>query len=109
MFCPAENIAAMAEDTFNRLKKEKYLLDCSEEDMPRRLAFYLSEINVIHPFREGNGRIQRLFVEILAERAGYEVDFSNVTQQEMIEASAEAFLCRYDLINELFTRITQKL
>lgn len=60
----------------------------------------------IHPFREGNGRVQRAFVEILADRAGYEVDFSDVGQDEMIGASAEAFHKEYGLMNELFSRIT---
>lgn len=74
--------------------------------MPERLAYYLREINVLHPFREGNGRTQRLFIEYLASVAGYKVDFSKVTAREMLIASAESFACNYDLINEMFNRIT---
>ena len=77
--------------------------------MPLRLAYYLSEINVIHPFREGNGRTQRLFIEYLAEDNGYSVDFSQVTSDEMIRSSAEAFACQYDSMNQLFQRITKKV
>lgn len=109
VFCPAENIKAMADEIFSKLKKENFLLECKEQEMPRRLSYYLSEINTMHPFREGNGRTQRLFIEILAERAAYEVDFSKVTQHEMLEASAEAFMCRYDSMNKLFLNITKKL
>ena len=77
--------------------------------MPIRLAYYLSEINVIHPFREGNGRSQRLWIEYLAEENGYSVDFSEVTDEEMIQASAEAFACQYDCMNQLFQRITKRI
>ena len=34
--------------------------------MSERLAYYLGEINMIHPFREGNGRTQRIYIEQLA-------------------------------------------
>ena len=76
-----------------------------KNSVPERLAYYLSEINVLHPFREGNGRTQRLFIEYLASVAGYKVDFSEVTAREMLIASAESFACNYDLINEMFYRI----
>ncbi|TEB07761.1 Adenosine monophosphate-protein transferase VbhT [Pelotomaculum schinkii] len=70
---------------------------------------FISEINMLHPFREGNGRVQRLFIQYLAENAGYQVDFSQVTDKEMIEASAEAFACHYGKMDALFQRITTPL
>ena len=78
-------------------------------NIPLRLAHYLSEINALHPFREGNGRAQRLFIEYLAENAGYRVDFSQVTDKQMIEASAASFLCDYTKMDGIFTAITQPL
>ena len=99
----------MAGDIFSHLKNEQYLKLCNPNEMPERLGYYLSEINVLHPFREGNGRTQRLFIEILAENAGYEVDFSDVTAEEMIEASAESFMKEYDKINALMRRIVNKV
>ena len=107
MFCNYPFIEANAESLFTKLKKEKYLKETPEQDMPIRLAYYLSEINVIHPFREGNGRSQRLWIEYLAEE--YSVDFSEVTAEEMIQASAEAFACQYDCMNQLFQRITKRI
>lgn len=83
--------------------------DASKDEVPLRLAYYLSEINVLHPFREGNGRTQRLFIDYLAENAGYSVDFSQVTDKQMIEASAASFLCDYNKMNEIFTAITEPL
>ncbi|AUI65400.1 MULTISPECIES: Fic family protein [Glaesserella] len=72
---------------FNQLKNENYLIGLDKENIIKRLAFYLGEINVHHPFREGNGRVQRLFIAELAQKAGYKLDFSFVSQDEMISAS----------------------
>ena len=105
-FCLWQNIEEYAKNIFDELKKENYLTD--SYNIPHRLAYYLSEINVLHPFREGNGRTQRLFIEYLAENAGYCVDFTSVTPREMIVASAESFACNYEKINKMFERITNK-
>lgn len=58
MFCDCKFIVQIADEIFEQLKHENYLKMCSEEDMPERLAYYLSEINALHSFREGNGRAQ---------------------------------------------------
>jgi len=107
-FCLVDNLEMYGNSVFDKLKADNYLIDY-QGSVPHALAYYLSEINVLHPFREGNGRAQRLFIEYLANNAGYSVDFSNVSSKEMIVASAEAFACEYDKINEMFDRITKKL
>ena len=104
-FCLAINLDAYGTNLFKKLEQEQYLIN-SIENVPHRLAYYLSEINVLHPFREGNGRTQRLFIEYLASVAGYRVDFSQVTAEEMIIASADSFACEYESINQMFDRIT---
>lgn len=104
-FCLAINLEAYAQNLFQKLENEHFLIGC-RESVPHRLAWYLSEINVLHPFREGNGRVQRLFIEYLASVAGYRVDFSDVSTHEMIVASADSFACDYDAIYEMFDRIT---
>lgn len=109
MFCNYEYIEQNAESVFSKLKQENYLKDVPNDEAPLRLSYYLSEINVLHPFREGNGRTQRLFIEYLAESAGYKVDFSQVTDKQMIETSADSFLCDYSKMNKLFTAITSPL
>lgn len=106
VFCKYEYIEQNADKLFAELKGEHYLKKVPALEIPRRLAYYLGEINVLHPFREGNGRTQRLFIEYLAEDAGYSVDFSDITDREMIEASADAFACNHEKMNALFARIT---
>lgn len=107
-FCLAMNLEIYANTLFCKLENEHYLIGY-EGSVPHRLAYYLSEINVLHPFREGNGRTQRLFIEYLAMIAGYRLDFSCVTPREMIIASADSFACDYRSIHEMFDRIATSI
>ena len=107
-FCLCQHLETYATSIFNKLQAENYLLGTPAEKMPERLAYYLGEINVLHPFREGNGRAQRVFIEQLAHKAGYHVDFSDVSSQEMIEASALAFAKEYDKMTAMFERILSR-
>ncbi|MET3695260.1 Fic/DOC family protein [Methylobacterium goesingense] len=50
-------------------------------------ADLLVAINRLHPFREGNGRTQRLFLERIASAAGYRLDFTVVTRERMAAVS----------------------
>lgn len=107
-FCLAMNLETYGNSIFRKLEQEHYLIDAGDAT-PHRLAYYLSEINVLHPFREGNGRTQRLFIEYLASVAGYRVDFSQITAEEMLVASADSFACDYDSINKMFDKITSPI
>lgn len=49
------------------------------EQFIERLAHHYDQFNFIHPFREGNGRTQRVFWMRVAGRAGWLLDWRNVT------------------------------
>jgi cell filamentation protein len=104
-FCNYVHLDTYAGGIFTKLKEEKRLRNTPPVVIPGRLAYYFSEINVLHPFREGNGRTQRVFIEYLAQCAGWHIDFSDVSDAEMIEASALAFALEYDTMTEMFRRI----
>ena len=105
-FCNYIHLDIYADGIFSKLKAEKMLVGVTFDDIPERLAYYLSEINVLHPFREGNGRTQRVFIEYLAQLAGFDVTFEDVSGSEMIEASALAFAMEYDMMITILKRIT---
>jgi len=71
MFCYPENIEGEARKLFSQLKKEGYLKNLSAKDFAGKSAHFLSELNAIHAFREGNGRTQPSFFLLLAEKAGH--------------------------------------
>ncbi|SES64943.1 Fic/DOC family protein [[Clostridium] polysaccharolyticum] len=68
----------------------------------------ISEINALHPFREGNGRCQREFIRSLALKNGYVLSFSNVPAGEMLKASQESFLCDYKAMEKIFEQCIRK-
>ena len=84
-------IDSAARQLFGKLAREKYLRDLDVDLFSERAGHYLGEINVLHPFREGNGRTQRQFITQLACEAGHIVDWSGVSQDEMIRASIAAY------------------
>lgn len=108
MFCNVMFIESQAKEIFGKLKKEKYLQGLSEDIFSRRLAYYFSEINALHPFREGNGRSQREFIRCLAFHNGYVVHFSRVSREEILQASIESFLCDYGRMEQLFQKCLER-
>ena len=54
IFCLVQYIEEQFEELYRKLKKEIFLSDITDKrEMSLRLAFYLGELNIIHPFREG--------------------------------------------------------
>ena len=54
-------------------------------------AYFLSELNAIHMFREGNGRAQTAFLAMLAAEAGHPMDFAELDPQGWMEAMVHSF------------------
>ena len=72
------------------LKKENLLSNLSKEDFAKRLAYYWSELNVLHPFREGNGRATREFLRQLSLKNNYILNLQNVASKDLLEASIKS-------------------
>lgn len=108
IFCQHELIEVNAEALFNELKSESYLIGLDKDAIIKRLAYYLGSLNTIHPFREGNGRVQRLFIRELASRAGYLVNFDGITPEEMIKASDVAFHYEYEPMEAIIAKSIKK-
>jgi len=51
-----------------------------------KLTYYMTELNVLHPFREGNGRTQREFFRCLAKESGYSINWADVDASAMLTA-----------------------
>lgn len=104
MFCNVMFIETQADEIFGKLKADNYLAGLDKRSFVKKLAYYFSEINALHPFREGNGRSQREFIRSLALKNGYIINFSNIPEEEMIKASQESFLCDYGTMEKLFEK-----
>jgi cell filamentation protein len=78
---------------FDALRAENYLKNCetlSAEEFAAKIAYFKCELIALHPFYELNGRITRLFFDMIAVFNGYGyVDYSTTTPEKYIEASIE--------------------
>lgn len=73
-FCRPEVVEKELDARFAAIHAENDLRGLTPEHFATRAAEHLSELNAIHPFREGNGRAQRAFLEVLGRNAGHRVD-----------------------------------
>jgi cell filamentation protein len=90
-FIHSSDIPKALATTTAKLKESDYLRGMDRKGFSEKAADVLIELNAVHPFREGNGRTQRVFIEQLAKAAGHELDFTVVTRARMYEASVESF------------------
>jgi cell filamentation protein len=90
-FAPIEYLVQAAENLFNELKSEKYLDNLDDKKYVQRFTHYYSEVNILHPFREGNGRAERVFFSLLAQRTGRHVAWDLLDPGEAIQASIAAY------------------
>lgn len=90
LFLPHRMIAEVAQDTFSELHAENRLQGLSPGDFGTRAGYYLGKINMIHPFREGNGRTQRVLLNQLAELNGYAIEWAAISGEAMVLACRAA-------------------
>nr|WP_202967593.1 Fic family protein [Photorhabdus thracensis] len=101
-FCHAEHIEIEGNKIFDILESENYLVGLNYSEFIKKLAEYYAELNVIHPFREGNGRTQRLLFEYIVINCGYNISFESVDAKQWIEANVSAYQCNYKPLMKIF-------
>jgi cell filamentation protein len=57
----------------------------------REAAAFLADLNAIHPFREGNGRVQLAFLHLIAERARHPLRLEDVRPETFMPAMVRSF------------------
>lgn len=75
-----------------------------------KLAIFHCEFNAIHPFREGNGRTIRLFLDLMALGNGYElINFRMTTAKQYIQACIEGMHQDYSKMKRIISKgLTKK-
>jgi cell filamentation protein len=90
-FCFPENIDTEMNELFGSLAEKDELQNLDAAEFARQAAHFMSELNAIHPFREGNGRTQLSFLELLADRAGHPLDLDKMNPEAVLKAMIESF------------------
>lgn len=90
-FANSDAIAQAAKRLFDKLYAEDLLKGLPHEQYAERLAHYYSEVNILHPFREGNGRTERVFFSQLVAEAGYRLAWEHLDPDENLHACIAAY------------------
>lgn len=91
MFCYPEHIDREMARLFGELKDEGFLRELEPDKFASGAARFLSELNAIHPFREGNGRTQTTFLAVVADQAGHPLDLERLDPDSMLAAMIASF------------------
>lgn len=90
-FCYPEHIEAQLAQAFSKLASNNYFTAMSKQAFSDNAAEFLATLNVIHAFREGNGRAQLSYMVLLAREAGYELDVSRIDPGVFLDAMILSF------------------
>lgn len=90
VFCPANEIERIGTSLFEYLKSQNYFETARHSDFSKSIAEFYHEVNMLHPFREGNGRTQRAFFTQLIRHAGYDINFKDADMDMLMIATIHA-------------------
>lgn len=82
-------------DVHRRIVTARYFKGTSPAEFAAQAGIIMGDVNYVHPFREGNGRTQLLYLKQLAHCAGHALDLRRVEPAQWIEASRRAHQADY--------------
>lgn len=85
----------------------------SLEDLPFekliiKLSDFMTDLNVLHPFREGNGRATREFIREFLDKLGFEINWFEIDYNDILRASMLAVIDDSEQIELLRKSIKRK-
>ena len=86
-FYPPNSIEKELDRVFAYIKENNRFKGFEQQDLYNGLAFTMAELNIIHPFREGNGRTIREFIRLLAADNNVVINWGKVDKELILEAS----------------------
>ena len=89
-FTKASQIEDFAARIFGRLNRMNNFFGLPHGEFVEEITDFYCSTNMLHPFREGNGRTQRAFLVQLIRNAGYSIRFSEIDPDELMIATIQA-------------------
>ena len=109
IFSNSDYIESNFMDYFEKLQDKNYLKGLELNSFCKELAFCMSEVNSIHPFREGNGRTARIYFSQLVENAGYKLRFNKIDKEDLLLADVLAYRGNHQLLIEILNQIVSPI
>jgi cell filamentation protein len=89
-FAHANKVGDVLKTVQTELRSANFLRGQSKDQFVGGIAKAFGALQFAHPFREGNQKTARVYLEQLAKQAGFAVDFSKVSRSEWVEMSNAA-------------------
>jgi len=104
-FCPPHNIDLMMTSLFAELEREQWLARLDLDSFIERAAYYICEINALHPFREGNARAIRFYIDVLSALTRNDLfDWTQTNAGEYLQACVAGFRGDYGRMKVVLRR-----
>lgn len=107
-FAKADSVECLMSKCFGRLNANNLFQGLSFDDFVDNIVDFYCVTNMIHPFREGNGRTQRVFLTQLINHNGYTIDFSEIDTDELMIATIQAANGVTDYLKDIFMYAIKK-
>lgn len=110
-FAEWEFIEDELSNLLKKLNASNNLKNLKRDEFVKAIAYYLSELNVLHPFREGNGRTIREFIRELCYVNDYLFDLQKIEPEDFLNACIKSVVDTSELeklIDESLVRIQTK-
>lgn len=87
MFYPPDTIDRELNRVFGAIHENKLLKEKKASEQIQNLSWTMAELNIIHPFREGNGRSIRELIRCMALVYGIHLNWGNTDRDTLIDAA----------------------
>lgn len=105
-YCQPEFIQSSAARLFDNLRDSRYLMGIDDsDDFVNELAYYMGEVEALHPFLDGNVRTTRLFFDTIARKAGYVIGWGSADPDHFLEANVAALDGDYQALIDVLEEI----
>lgn len=108
-FAHAQYISPQLDALFEVLGRDERLSSDEKVLVVESLAHYYSELNAVHPFREGNGRVIRTLLRLLALKHGWDIEWNGLDQNLNIQACEAAMLGDEVPLRDILSPLVKRL
>ena len=102
VFTLPESIEPLADRIFTGLQKENCYIGYDNDQYIESIVDFYCRTNMLHPFRKGNGRTQRVFLTQLIRHSGHDINFSTIDTDELMIATIQSANGIVDYLKNLF-------
>jgi cell filamentation protein len=103
-FCTVGRIEPEVDKLLKDFEKSDWFAGLDRPVLITAVAQLYGDLNMVHPFRDGNGRAQRILFEHIIINAGYEISWQEVDASEWAQANVDAVVCDYAGLETIFER-----